>query len=246
MSTPQSAPRHVAVIMDGNGRWAARRGLPRTHGHDRGAEAVRVVVRAAGERGIQVLTLFGFSSENWRRPEDEVGDLMGLLGRFLSGELDELLRSRVRLRGIGDLDRLPDSVLTLLRAAEAATAHNDGLVLQLALSYGGRQEIVRAVQRLAEQVQAGALQPGAIEAHHIDACLDTAGFPDPDLVIRTSGELRLSNFLLWQVAYAALYVTDVLWPDFSAADLDDALAEYAKRQRRFGAIEPSASGGPAC
>ncbi len=227
-------PRHVAVIMDGNGRWARARGLARIEGHRAGAESVRAVVRAARERGIEVLTLYSFSTENWARPRDEVDALMELLGHYLRDELDELLDHGVRLRAIGELDRLPDDVRAVLGAAVRATAHQRDLTLVLALSYGARAEICAAVREIARAVRDGELRVGDVDDDVISAALYTAGLPDPDLLIRTSGEMRLSNFLLWQLAYAELYVTDVPWPEFRAEHFDEALAAYARRQRRFG------------
>lgn len=233
-SQPRTVPRHVAVIMDGNGRWATQRGLPRIAGHEAGADSVREIVRACGEVGVEALTLYSFSTENWGRPEDEVGALMALLARYLQGEADDLMRNRVRLRGIGELDRLPTHVRALLEQVTAMTATNTGLQLTLALSYGSRAELVDAVRRIAAEVREGRLEPEAIDEAVIDAHLYTAGIPDPDLLIRTSGEMRLSNFLLWQVAYSELYVTDVLWPDFRRPELERAFESYRKRERRFG------------
>jgi undecaprenyl diphosphate synthase len=235
MDTPTtSVPRHVAMIMDGNGRWAAERGLPRTAGHEAGADTVREIVRACGELGIGYLTLYSFSTENWGRPEDEVGTLMALLAKYLVEERGELMHNRVRLRGIGELDRLPTTVRMLLGEAEAFTRDNQGLLLTLALSYGSRSEIVDAVRRIASEVREGRLEPGDITDRTIADALYTADMPDPDLLIRTSGEMRLSNFLLWQLAYSELYVTDVYWPDFRRPHLERALEAYASRQRRFG------------
>jgi len=229
-----SLPRHVAVIMDGNGRWATEQGLPRVRGHEAGADTVRAIVRACGERGIEALTLYSFSTENWGRPGDEVEALMALLARYLSDEREELMGNKVRLQGIGQLERLPPHVRRLLEEATRVTADNDGLLLTLALSYGSRAEIVAAVRRIAEEVADGTLDAAAIDESTITDRLYTAGVPDPDLLIRTSGEMRLSNFLLWQLAYAELYVTDVFWPDFREPHLDVALEAYARRQRRFG------------
>ena len=231
---PLVVPRHVAIIMDGNGRWAQQRGLPRHEGHAAGADSVREMTRACARLGVGVLTLYSFSTENWGRPEDEVSALMALLERYLRDELDELRTNRVRLRAIGELDRLPHNVGTLLEQVCAATADEPGLQLCLALSYGSRAEIVRAARHLAAEAKAGRLDPEAIDEAAISAALYTADLPDPDLLIRTSGELRLSNFLLWQVAYSELYVTDVLWPDFRLPDLEDAFRAYGSRQRRFG------------
>ena len=230
----RSVPRHVAIIMDGNGRWAGGRGLPRLEGHRRGAESVREVVRASGQLGVEVLTLYSFSTENWGRPGDEVAGLMALLAEYLRDELRELDDSKVRLMAIGELDRLPSFVRVLLDAAQEHTKNNTGLKLVLALSYGGRNEIVSAVRQLAHEVREGSRHPDAITAEDVAGRLYTGELPDPDLLIRTSGEMRLSNFLLWQAAYAEIYVTDVLWPDFRRPELETAIAAYASRQRRFG------------
>lgn len=229
-------PAHVAIIMDGNGRWAKARHLPRIAGHRRGAEAVRRTVRAAGELGIAVLTLFAFSSENWRRPADEVSDLMGLLRHFLKAELNELIGNGVRLRTIGDLSRLSPDVRRLLAEACEATAGGDRLTLVIALNYGAQDEIARAMRAIADDVAAGRLDPATIDPQAIEARLDTADLPPPDLVIRTSGERRLSNFLLWQAAYAELLFVDALWPDFAAEHLAAAVADFAARDRRFGGL----------
>ena len=222
--------------MDGNGRWAQQQGLPRIAGHEAGAESVRQITRACRRKGVQVLTLYSFSTENWSRPGDEVAALMALLERYLRDERDELMDNGVRLRAIGQLDRLPAPVRMGLDAVCALTADNAGMDLVLALSYGSRAEIVDAVQAIARDVASGRLSPEAIDASAIDRHLYTANLavPDPDLLVRTSGELRVSNFLLWQIAYAELYVTDVMWPDFREAHLDAAFASYAGRQRRFG------------
>jgi len=227
-------PRHVAVIMDGNGRWATSQGLPRVRGHEAGADAVREIVRNCGELGVEVLTLYSFSTENWSRPEDEVGALMTLLERYLREELKELMDNDVRLTAMGQLHRLPKPVRFGLQAVSEMTANNKGLKLVLALSYGSRAELVDAVKRIATQVQAGEIAPEDIDETRIGDALYTAGLPDPDLLVRTSGELRLSNFLLWQVAYSELYVTDVPWPDFGKAELIEAFRSFAARQRRFG------------
>ncbi len=234
---PTVVPRHVAIIMDGNGRWAAQHGLPRTSGHEVGAESVRDVVRACGELGVEVLTLYSFSTENWARPQDEVNALMGLLEAYLREETGELLLQNVRLRGIGELDKLPEHVRLLLQAAEALTANNTGLDLLLALSYGGRAELVTAIRDLARDVRDGRLQVEAIDEALVASRLYTRGLPDPDLLIRTSGDLRVSNFLLWQIAYAELYVTPVPWPEFRRAHLLEAFEAYAVRHRRFGRVE---------
>lgn len=227
-------PRHLAIIMDGNGRWAEARGLPRVAGHEAGAESVRAITRACREAGLQALTLYSFSTENWRRPEDEVKALMGLLGRFLVEERREILDNDIRLNAIGQLDRLPLAVRAALKELMHASRNNKGMVLTLALSYGGRAEIVEAAKALAKKAAAGRLRPDQIDEAAFAAELGTAGLPDPDLLIRTSGELRLSNFLLWQLAYAEIYVTDVLWPDFRRAELEKALASFGTRERRFG------------
>jgi undecaprenyl diphosphate synthase len=233
--SPRSLPRHIAIIMDGNGRWAKARGLPRIAGHRRGAEAVRRTVTAAGELDIPYLTLFGFSSENWKRPLGEVDDLMGLLRHYLRGEIAELHRNRVRLRVIGDRARLATDIVTLIDNAEALTRDNTGVNLTIALSYGGRGEIVAAVRTLAAKAAAGRLPPEAIDEDTISRHLFTADIPDPDLLIRTSGEMRISNFLLWQCAYAELVFTKALWPDFGRPDLEQAIADFGCRERRYGA-----------
>ncbi len=233
-TTAPPPPAHVAIIMDGNGRWAKARGLPRVAGHRRGADAVRRTLEAVGEAGIRYLTLFGFSSENWNRPTDEVDDLMGLLRHYLRGEIAELHRHGIRLRVIGDRSRLSSDIVTLIANAETLTESNDRLHLIVALSYGGRGEIARAAQRIAEAVKAGRLSPEAVDEVCFADHLLTAGIPDPDLVIRTSGEQRLSNFLLWQTAYAELVFTETLWPDFGKSDLENALRDYHGRERRYG------------
>lgn len=225
-----TVPRHVAIIMDGNGRWAKRRMLPRIAGHRRGIEAVRAVSRAARDLGIDVLTLYAFSSENWRRPAEEVSDLMGLLRHFIRTDLDELASENVRLRVIGDYTAFPPDLVTLIDNALARTAGNTRSTLVIALNYGSQDEIVRAVRRLAGR-DAATIDAGAIEA-----ALDTADLPPVDLLIRTSGEVRLSNFMLWQAAYAELMFVDTLWPDFGKAELADAIAAYGLRERRFGGL----------
>ncbi|MEO5375127.1 MAG: isoprenyl transferase [Alphaproteobacteria bacterium] len=222
--------------MDGNGRWAQARGLPRVMGHKRGAEAVRTVVRAASDLGIRYLTLFGFSTENWRRPLGEVSDLMGLLRLYLRNEVAELHRNGVRLRIIGERGRLADDIVALIQDAERLTDANRVLTLTVALSYGGRQEILQAVRHLAAEVAAGRLTPENIDEAALGARLFTADMPDPDLLIRTSGEKRISNFLLWQSAYTELVFTDTLWPDFSRQDLEQAIGEFSRRERRYGAV----------
>ncbi len=226
--------RHLAIIMDGNGRWAKSRRLPRVAGHRAGVEAVRRVVEAAPDLGIEVLTLYAFSSENWKRPADEVADLMGLLRYYIRSEINELHKNGVRLHFIGDYRALQPDIVKLLDDALALTAGNDRLTLVLALNYGGQDELVRAARALAAEAVAGRLDPAAITADAIEARLDTAPLPPPDVVIRTSGEMRLSNFLLWQSAYAEFVCTETLWPDFDRAALTDAVAEFATRERRFG------------
>ena len=229
-----SSPRHVAIIMDGNGRWAERRKLPRVAGHRAGAEAVRRTLRAAVECGVEVLTLYAFSSENWRRPAEEISDLKGLLGYYLERELDSLAREGVRLKLIGDYRAFgPDLVARLERAVERLSGNNR-LTLVVALNYGSRAEIAAAARTLAEQVRSGSLEASAIDERHLGDQMQTAGLPDLDLLIRTSGEVRLSNFLLWQAAYAELVFTPVLWPDFDEQAFRDALTDFAARQRRFG------------
>jgi len=228
-------PRHVAIIMDGNGRWARAHGLPRTAGHRKGAEAVRRAVRGAAELGIGYLTVFGFSAENWKRPPEEVDDLMWLLRRYLQSEIAELHKNDVRLRVIGDRSRLAPDIVQLIADAEHATRDNERIVFTLALNYGGRQEIVAASRRLAEKVAAGELRPEAIDAALFANQLAAPDLPDPDLMIRTSGEKRISNFLLWQSAYSEFVFMDKLWPDFDEQDMAAAVAEYQRRERRYGA-----------
>jgi undecaprenyl diphosphate synthase len=230
------APRHVAIIMDGNGRWATLRGRPRTYGHHRGAERVRDIVRAAPGLGIEVLTLFAFSTENWRRPDYEIKVLMGLFRRYAVREIDELDASDVRVRFIGQRERLPADLQRLMTQLEERTADNTALTIQVALSYGSRTELVMAVRRLAAEVAAGRLSPDEIDEAALSGALDTAGIADPDLVIRTSGECRVSNFLLWQSAYAEYAFVDECWPDFTAEKLADLVAAYGRRERRFGAV----------
>ncbi len=236
---PGPPPTHVAVIMDGNGRWASARGLPRTAGHRQGAEAARRVVEAAAELGIGYLTLYSFSLENWRRPEAEVRDLMGLLRRYLQAEIAELHKNGIRLLVIGERERLPDDIRRLIEEAENRTRDNERMTVVMALSYGGRQEILAAARELAALAAAGALDPAAIDEEAFGARLSTYGVPDPDLVIRTSGEKRISNFLLWQSAYSELVFVDKLWPDFSGDDLADAIREFQTRDRRYGAAVES-------
>jgi undecaprenyl diphosphate synthase len=228
-------PRHVAIIMDGNGRWAKARGLPRIAGHRRGADAVRATVRACRELGIPYLTLYAFSSENWKRPPTEVDDLMGLLRLYLQREISEMNKNNVRLRFIGERRGLAPDIIDLIERGEARTTGNDGLTLIIAVNYGGRAEIVMAARALARRAAAGKLVPDDINEDLFEAYLDTAGIPDPDLIIRTSGEKRLSNFLLWQTAYAELVFIDDLWPDFSKHQLMTAIHEFNARERRYGA-----------
>lgn len=229
-------PTHVAVIMDGNGRWAKARQLPRVEGHRQGVESVRSIVRACGELGIKYLTLYAFSVENWNRPKDEVDTLMKYLARFLKTEIGELQKNNVRLEAIGQIYRLPEFVQEQLAKTQAALAKNKGLTLVLALSYGGRTELVEAVREIAEKTRRGAIEPAEITEQVISQHLYTKHWPDPDLLIRTSGEMRVSNFLLWQISYAELVVTSTLWPDFRKAQFFEALEEYTRRHRRFGAI----------
>ena len=225
-----SLPKHIAIIMDGNGRWAMKRGMPRIAGHKKGADTVRLVTEECRALGVKALTLYAFSDENWGRPREEVGFLMDMLGAFLRSEIETMKKNGIRFRTIGRTERLPESVRAWIDRAMAETAGNTGMVLNLALSYGGRGEIIEAIKRLSETGGLiGDLTEEAFSAH-----LDTAGLPDPDLIIRTSGEKRISNFLLWQAAYAELYFTDILWPDFKAEDLLRAIFDYQGRQRRFG------------
>ena len=240
---PQSAepafepvPRHVAIIMDGNGRWAAARGLPRGEGHRRGVEALRKTIRAAGEMDIKFITIFSFSAENWSRPESEIGELMGLLRRFVRNDLAELHKSNVRVRIIGEREGLDPDILRLLVEAEDLTKNNGGLTLVVAFNYGSRQEITRAARRIAEEVAQGRLAPADISMDSFGRSLDAPDIPDPDLVIRTSGEQRLSNFLLWQSAYSELVFVPTYWPDFDRAALEAAIREYQQRERRFGGL----------
>lgn len=234
--TPAAVPRHVAVIMDGNGRWARQRGLPRRKGHEAGAESVRAIVRACRDHGVHYLTLYAFSQENWQRPRTEVRHLMTLLTRFLRGEEAELHRHRLRLRVIGRLEDLPTAARRQIERVMAATRDYDGAQLILALSYGARTEIVEAARTLARAARDGRLDPETIDESVFARHLYAPDIPDPDLMIRTSGELRLSNFLLWQLSYAELYVTEVLWPDFREPHFAEALRAYAGRQRRFGGV----------
>ena len=238
LSAPAKAslPTHIAIIMDGNGRWAKARHLPRVEGHRNGVESVRACVRACGELGIKYLTLYAFSVENWNRPKDEVDTLMKYLARFLKNEIGELNRNNVRLDTIGQIHRLPEFVQEQLAKTQAALARNNGLTLVLALSYGARVEIVEAVRAIAAKAKEGTIDPAEITEQVISQHLYTRHLPDPDLLIRTSGEMRLSNFLLWQISYTELVVTPTLWPDFRRPHLCEAIEEYARRHRRFGGI----------
>ncbi len=229
------SPNHVAIIMDGNGRWAKSRGLPRVAGHQRGADAVRKVVTGCRELGISYLTLYAFSSENWKRPATEVDDLMGLLRLYLRREIADLQRNNVRLRFIGARERLPCDVIKVIDEAEALTHENSGLNLVIALNYGSHNEIVQACRRLAGEVAAGRMRVEDVTEENFARFLETADIPDPDLLIRTSGEQRLSNFLLWQAAYSELIFVDTFWPDFTKKNLEDAIHEFQRRERRYGA-----------
>jgi undecaprenyl diphosphate synthase len=230
------APRHVAIIMDGNGRWASARGLPRGEGHRRGVEALRKTVRAAGEMGISILTIFSFSAENWSRPASEIRDLMGLLRRFIRNDLAELHQNGVKVRVIGERSDLDPDINRLLEEAEELTKNNDSLTLVVAFNYGARQEIARSVSRVLAKMQSGEIASQEITADLIGQNLDAPDLPDPDLIIRTSGEQRLSNFLLWQSAYSELVFVPTFWPDFDRAALESAIAEYHRRERRFGGL----------
>lgn len=230
-------PRHIAIIMDGNGRWARKRLMNRVKGHEKGAETVRTIVRTCRELNIPVLTLYAFSTENWQRPQKEIAALMHILKRFLKTEAAEMVANNIRLGVIGQPHRLPDDVRDQLEAVIAQTASNDGLLLNLALSYGGRTEIVEMVRRVAADVAAGDLTVDAIDERVVAQNLYTAGLPDPDLLIRTSGEMRISNFLLWQLAYSELFITETLWPDFSREEFLHILEQFQRRERRFGKVE---------
>jgi undecaprenyl diphosphate synthase len=238
----QAPPRHVAIIMDGNGRWAKARHLPRVMGHRAGVAAVRVTVKAAADLGVEYLTLYGFSSENWKRPKTEVNDLMGLLRMYIRDDLEELHRNGVEIRVIGAKTQLEGDILELIEQAQARTRGNPKLKLIIAFNYGGQDEIVEAARRIAEDVAAGKVQPSAVDRALFTSYLTTAGVPDPDLVIRTSGERRLSNFLIWQTAYSEFVFTDTLWPDFTKAHLAAAISEFQGRDRRFGGLSLAAGG----
>ncbi|HEY8240146.1 MAG TPA: isoprenyl transferase [Kiritimatiellia bacterium] len=237
MTKRPAIPEHVAIIMDGNGRWAQARGLPRLKGHEKGAESVRAVLRACRDLGVKYLTLYAFSSENWVRPRAEIEGLMALLRRFLRKEEDELHKNGVRLRAIGRIDELPVPVRRELARVIEATKHHKTATLTLALSYGGRAELTDAVKKIAAEVRSGALDPKAINDSTIGSYLYAPDIPDPDMMIRTSGEMRISNFLLWQLSYAEIYVTDVPWPDFREDQFKQAIEAYQKRHRRFGDIK---------
>jgi undecaprenyl diphosphate synthase len=232
---PEKLPRHVAVIMDGNGRWAKLKAMNRIRGHEEGAESVREIVRASREIGIPWLTLYAFSEENWRRPRYEIVALMKLLKKFLRSELKEMLENEIRLQAIGRIYRLPEDVREVLSESVNRTASNKGMVLTLALSYGGRQEIVDGIRKIAKKLEAGQLSSSDVTEDLVCGSLYTVGMPDPDLLIRTSGECRVSNFLLWQIAYTEIYMTPTLWPDFRREEYMKALEEYQRRERRFGA-----------
>lgn len=236
MVTHPEIPRHIAIIMDGNGRWAKERGLPRLEGHRIGAESVQEVLEASIQLGVEYLTLYAFSSENWSRPATEVSALMGLLNRFLENKAKELDRQNVRLIAIGQVDRLPEKTRILIERIEASTANHTTLTLVLALSYGGREEIVEAARSLASDAAAGNISASDIDAELFASRLQTSGIPDPDLLIRTSGEMRVSNFLLWQISYAEIVIVKKYWPDFRHGDLLDSVEEYKRRHRRFGSL----------
>lgn len=235
-------PRHIAIIMDGNGRWAKQRGLPRIAGHQAGVTSVRDVVEACGQLGIKILTLYAFSKENWRRPKREVMALMRLLRKTVKEEIGELMKNNVKLTAIGNLEDLPKRVRESLQGGIELTKNNTGLVLNLALSYSGRKEIIDAVKAILQAFQKGRINPENLNEELFSQYLYTAGLPDPDLLIRTSGELRVSNFLLWQLAYTEIYVTDVLWPDFRRRDLYQAIEAYQRRERRFGMVSEQIRG----
>jgi undecaprenyl diphosphate synthase len=238
----ENLPRHIAVIMDGNGRWAESRRLGRIRGHRKGVEAAREVVRVCSEIGIGALTLYTFSRENWNRPKKEVDMLMGFLESHLKSETPMMMEKGIRFRAVGNLSELPDSVLTVVKGLEDLTSSNSGMLLQLALSYSAREEITQACKSIAQRVKSGELAPEDIDEQTFEGALYTSGTPDPDLLIRTSGEMRLSNFMLWQVAYTEIYVTDVLWPDFNRSHLLEAIRSYQGRERRFGLTTEQVAG----
>jgi len=233
---PSNLPQHVAIIMDGNGRWAKKRLLNRIKGHEKGADAVRTIVRTSREIGISVLTLYAFSTENWQRPKSEVAALMILLKKFLESELSEMIENNIQLQAIGQIERLPQDVLKVLRHTMDRTQGKDGMILNLALSYGGRSEIVDMVKTIGHQLKTGQLDPDDVTADLVDQHLYTRDLPDPDLLIRTSGEMRISNFLLWQIAYAELHITKTLWPDFNRNEYLQILKDYQTRDRRYGKV----------
>jgi undecaprenyl diphosphate synthase len=238
----EKLPRHIAIIMDGNGRWAKKKNLNRISGHIKGVDAVREIVTACRELGIKVLTLYAFSIENWRRPKDEVAALMGLLMEYLFKEREEMVQNNIRLSAIGRIEDLPLEVQNTLRETSKKTEQCDGMILNLALSYGGRSEILHAVQGILSDFQKGKIKPEEVNLQRFSQYLWTRGIPDPDLLIRTSGEFRISNFLLWQIAYTELYVTETLWPDFDRKELLKAIAAYQSRERRFGLISEQLNG----
>lgn len=240
---PNHIPRHVAIIMDGNGRWAKQQGKPRLYGHGVGVTSVQKIVECAVDWGVEVLTLYAFSTENWKRPSDEVGGLMGLLKNYLLKELSKMLKNSIRLTCIGDIAKLPKDVREVLEATIRETAGNKKLTLNLALSYGGRAELVRAIRSISNDVRRGVLESSAIDEQLIDSYLYTADLPDPDLLIRTGGEARLSNFLLWQASYAEIYFTDTMWPDFREQAFATAIKEFQSRERRFGKTSAQVTGG---
>ena len=238
----KNLPHHIAIIMDGNGRWAKKKSLNRIKGHLKGVDAVREVIKACRELGVKILTLYAFSVENWKRPKEEVSALMKLLKEYLIKERDEMVKNRIRICAIGRIEDLPPDVQATLKETIKKTAHCDGMVLNLALSYGGRSEIIHAVQEILRDVQGGKIRPEDLNFHRFSQYLWTQGIPDPDLLIRTSGEFRISNFLLWQIAYTELYVTETLWPDFDRGELMKAIVDYQSRERRFGMTTEQVNG----
>lgn len=234
---PAVIPEHIGIIMDGNGRWAKKRGLPRQAGHAAGARVFRTITKECEKRGVRYLTVYAFSTENWKRPQEEVDAIMDLLRDYLKESLKDFKKENIRTRFIGDFEPLAADIRALMAEAEDSTRDKTGMTLNIAINYGGRHEIAQAVRRIAEEVQAGTLSPGEIDEDHLNRRLYTAGQPDPDLILRPSGEYRLSNFLIWQSAYAEyVFMEDILWPDFTADDLDRAIAEYSRRHRRFGGV----------
>ena len=234
---PSRIPRHIAIIMDGNGRWAKARGFPRIFGHYNGARSVREVLTACGDLGVEVVTLYSFSVENWKRPADEIAGLMDLCVRYLTGEIDEFIRNGIRVRILGSRDGLPAEVQEAMKSVEASTAECHAFTLCLAINYGSRSEIASAVRSIAKSVARGEINPESVDECMIERHLDTAGLPDPDLLIRTAGERRISNYMLWQLSYSELYFSDVLWPDFGRDELFAAVRDFASRSRRFGGLE---------